>query len=58
MNKDQLKGNIEIVKGKIRETVGKVIGDKTMEVKGTVQKIAGKSQAAYGKKIEGANKEG
>jgi uncharacterized protein YjbJ (UPF0337 family) len=48
MNKDQLKGRIEEVKGAVKEIAGKVVGSKTLEVKGGIQKTAGAAQANYG----------
>jgi uncharacterized protein YjbJ (UPF0337 family) len=48
MNKDQVKGRAEKTKGKIKEIVGKAVGNKEMEVEGKVQGIAGKTQAEYG----------
>jgi uncharacterized protein YjbJ (UPF0337 family) len=48
MNRDQSKGRIEAAKGKARETVGKVIGNNNLELKGKLQKDLGKAQAAYG----------
>lgn len=48
MNKDQVKGNISKAKGSIKETTGKVFGDKDMENKGKVQNAAGKAQTGFG----------
>lgn len=48
MNKDQVKGRIEEVKGKVKEVAGNVVGNKSLEVKGLTQKVAGKIQAGYG----------
>ena len=45
MNKDQTKGRIEEVKGKVKEIAGQLVGDKELEAKGTVQNIGGKAQA-------------
>ena len=38
MNKDQVKGRVEEVKGKIKQVTGAVVGNKTLEEKGKVQK--------------------
>jgi uncharacterized protein YjbJ (UPF0337 family) len=46
MNKDQVKGHVEEVKGK--EVAGKISGDKGLESKGKVEKVGGKIQAEYG----------
>lgn len=48
MNKDQVKGDINKAKGSIKETTGKVFGDKDMENKGKVQNAAGKAQKGFG----------
>ncbi len=45
VNKHQVKGRINKVKGKIRETAGKVVGNKKLQVKGKVQGIVGAAQA-------------
>ncbi|MCF7695044.1 CsbD family protein [Mycetohabitans sp. B2] len=48
MNKDQIKGVTEQVKGKANEVVGKVTGNKAHEIKGDVQQAAGKTQKTWG----------
>jgi len=48
MNKDQAKGRIEEAKGKVKEVTGNIVGNKELEIKGTIQKIGGIAQAAYG----------
>ena len=48
MNKDQVKGRIKEAQGKAKEVTGKVIGDKTMELKGTLERAGGKGQGLYG----------
>jgi uncharacterized protein YjbJ (UPF0337 family) len=48
MNKDQVKGRVEQAKGNVKETTGKVIGNKDLEAEGTVDKAVGKAQATYG----------
>ncbi|MGA2709337.1 MAG: CsbD family protein [Steroidobacteraceae bacterium] len=48
MNKDQVKGRAEETKGSIEEATGKVVGDKTLEAKGNIQKNIGKIQAKFG----------
>lgn len=42
--RDNLEGKMHQVKGKIKETVGKVINDRTMEAEGTAENIGGKAQ--------------
>ncbi len=48
MNKDQLKGRLKEAEGKVKETTGKVIDDKTLEAQGSVEKTLGKARAVYG----------
>lgn len=56
MNKDQVNGHIKQTKGVIRETIGKLFGDKTLERKGKVQNIVGKLQENQGDIKENLNK--
>jgi uncharacterized protein YjbJ (UPF0337 family) len=48
MNKDQIRGRTEQAKGKIKEVVGKAIGNKDLERKGKIENTKGKVQAEYG----------
>ena len=48
MNKDQVKGRAEEVKGNIKEGVGQVIGNRDLEAEGEVDQAAGKVQKNYG----------
>jgi uncharacterized protein YjbJ (UPF0337 family) len=48
INQDQVKGRLEETKGTIKEATGKVVGDKTLEAKGNMQKNLGKVQAKVG----------
>jgi uncharacterized protein YjbJ (UPF0337 family) len=48
MNKSQMKGMGEKVKGKINEAVGKVRGDNAQAVKGKVQQGAGEAEKQVG----------
>lgn len=48
MNKDQVKGRTREATGKVKEMTGKFTGNKTLEVKGRMQKTAGKIQAGFG----------
>jgi uncharacterized protein YjbJ (UPF0337 family) len=48
MNKDQVTGRVEETKGSIKEGTGKVVGDKTLQAKGNIQKNLGKVQAKFG----------
>jgi uncharacterized protein YjbJ (UPF0337 family) len=48
MDKDRVVGSAKVVKGKIKEAVGKAVGDTKLESQGTVDKIQGKVQNAIG----------
>ena len=48
MNKQQVKGRVEEAKGKVKEVAGHAVGNKEVELKGKVQKNAGKVEAAVG----------
>lgn len=48
MNKDQVKGRIQEVKGKTKKVTGKIIGNKSMEVEGNVDETLGKVRRGYG----------
>jgi uncharacterized protein YjbJ (UPF0337 family) len=48
MDKDRIKGSAEQAKGAVKETVGKVFGDKKLEIDGKSDKAAGKVENAIG----------
>ncbi len=48
MNNDQIKGRVNEATGKMKETAGRVTGKPDLENRGTVEKIGGKAQKAYG----------
>jgi uncharacterized protein YjbJ (UPF0337 family) len=48
MDKDRVVGSAKVVKGKIKEAVGKAVGDAKLEAKGKADKIEGKVQNAVG----------
>ena len=48
MNEDQVRGRIKEVKGEAQNVAGKIVGNKKLERKGTIQKVSGKIQAGYG----------
>jgi uncharacterized protein YjbJ (UPF0337 family) len=48
INKDQVKGRAEEATGKAKEVVGKVFGDKSLEVKGNIEKNVGAARASVG----------
>ena len=48
MDKDRVAGSAKQVKGKIKELVGKAIGDTKLELQGKADKVEGKIQNAVG----------
>ncbi|HWR12515.1 MAG TPA: CsbD family protein [Rectinemataceae bacterium] len=48
MNKDQVNGRIDEVKGKVKEAIGIAVGDKKLEKKGKAKRIKGAIQAEFG----------
>ena len=48
MDKDRIPGSAKQVKGKIKESVGKALGDSKMTVEGKEEKVDGKIQNAIG----------
>ncbi len=48
MDKDRVIGSAKVVKGKVKEAVGKAIGDAKLEAEGKAAKIEGKVQNALG----------
>jgi len=48
MNKDQVKGALKNVEGKVQEHAGKLVGNKDQEVKGLSKQVSGKVQENVG----------
>ena len=48
MDKDRVEGSAKRVKGAIKETIGKVVGDAKLEAEGKADKTEGKLQNAIG----------
>lgn len=48
MNKDRIAGAAKEIKGSIKQTVGKAVGDAKLESEGTADKVEGKVQKAIG----------
>ena len=48
MNKNQVKGAVKDIAGKVQETVGQLVGSKEQQVKGLGKQISGKTEKAYG----------
>lgn len=54
MNKDTVDGNLKQVTGSVKEALGKVTGNKRLEVEGASEKLAGKAQEGVGKTRDAA----
>ena len=48
MNRDQIKGVAQQVKGKVNEVVGKATGNRTQQLKGDLQQATGTARKAFG----------
>jgi uncharacterized protein YjbJ (UPF0337 family) len=48
MNKDQVKGRVEEVKGGVKKAAGKAVGNRALQRKGRLQNAHGKLQADFG----------
>ena len=48
MDKDRIKGSAEQANSAVKETAGKIFGDKKLETEGKTDKVAGKVQNAVG----------
>ena len=48
MDKDRIKGSAKQVKGTIKESAGKILGDAKLKNEGTADKATGKLQNAVG----------
>ncbi|MCA1795480.1 MAG: CsbD family protein [Desulfobacteraceae bacterium] len=47
--RENAEGTLHKVKGKIKETVGKLVGNSDLETKGKIEKIQGKIQKKRGR---------
>jgi uncharacterized protein YjbJ (UPF0337 family) len=48
MNKNQVKGAVKDIAGKVQEEAGKLTGSKEQQVKGLNKQISGKAEKAWG----------
>jgi uncharacterized protein YjbJ (UPF0337 family) len=48
MNKNQVKGVVKDIAGKVQEEAGKLAGNKEQQAKGLNKQISGKAEKAYG----------
>jgi uncharacterized protein YjbJ (UPF0337 family) len=58
MTDQHVKGAISSAKGTVKEGVGKLTGDRTLETKGKVQKVQGKAQDGLGDVQDAVRKAG
>ena len=47
-NRDELEGKFDQAKGKVKETVGRAVNDRDLEVEGQSDKTGGKVQEGFG----------
>jgi uncharacterized protein YjbJ (UPF0337 family) len=57
MNKEQVTGKVDELKGKVKESIGKATGDPDTQVEGLKDQVKGKVKQAYGDVQEEAHKE-
>ena len=48
MDKDRIAGSAKVIKGSVKEAIGKVTGDAKLETEGEADKVEGKLQNAVG----------
>ena len=48
MNKNQVKGTLKDIAGKVQEKAGKLVGSKEQQVKGLGKQISGKAEKKLG----------
>jgi uncharacterized protein YjbJ (UPF0337 family) len=48
MDKDRIVGSGKVIKGSVKEAIGKVTGDAKLETEGKADKVEGKIQNAVG----------
>lgn len=56
MNKDQVKGTVKDIAGKVQQKAGRLTGSKKQQVKGLAKQVAGKAQKGYGDARQAADK--
>jgi uncharacterized protein YjbJ (UPF0337 family) len=56
MNRDQAKGTMKDVAGKIQRKTGEVTGNTTQQIKGAAKQVAGKVQKTFGDVRDDADK--
>ena len=48
MNKNQVKGAVKEIVGKVQEEAGKLVGNNEQQAKGLSKQISGKAEKVYG----------
>ena len=48
MNKDQIDGRVETIKGSVKEATGKLVGNERLTTEGQAEQAAGKVQSTVG----------
>lgn len=48
-NKDEVEGKVENVGGKIKEGIGNLTGNRSLEAEGEAEQVEGQSQETWGK---------
>jgi len=56
MNKDQIKGSVKEVAGKVQQKTGELTGNTTQQIKGAAKQVEGNVQKSYGDAKEAARK--
>jgi len=54
--KDRAEGKLHEVKGKVKQTAGKLVKNKELEAEGSAEKTAGKLQGKVGRVKKGVDK--
>jgi uncharacterized protein YjbJ (UPF0337 family) len=54
MNKDQVKGGLEMAKGSVKKVVGEAVGNERLQAEGTADKTSGAVQKKVGDVKEAA----
>lgn len=49
MDKDRIKGTVKQAEGAVKEKIGKLTGDTSLEVEGKIEKVEGSIQKTFGK---------
>ena len=48
MNKNQVKGTVKDISGKVQEETGKLVGNKEQQAKGLLKQVEGKAEKKLG----------